>query len=446
MARQPTIQLSPIKLPLAPPRYDPVDQDRTRHLIEELLQGLQSQALKPGPGVTITQTPRGQTTISAIPSPVMPPFLDVIDGFDGEPGPPGAAGAAGVAGAAGPAGVSMLALDGQDGQDGEPGPPGAAGAAGTNGTNGAAGAAGAQGAPGIDGQDAEETSFAGLLGIPNLEQLVGMLQAKHGGTGVDASAAANGKLLIGNGSGLQLGDVASADASLTITKSAGALDLSVVTVPVSGLPPWVKFAADTQPSSANTEDDEFNSSTLNGKWTETITGSPTINYDTTLRGHYMMKSTATSNQNVIASQTAPALSAYTLAARVRMPFSVSAALVRLFIADATTLANAFIIQVNGNGTVSVVKRVAGTPTTIVTTSGFTGDFENAILYLQKTAANTWRFAYSINGWSWSSIGPTTTTTVTFTDAVIGFTLNNGAGYVGDRFACDWFRRDWITLY
>lgn len=46
-----------------------------------------------------------------------------------------------------------------------------------------------------------------------------------GGTGVDTSAAANGKLLIGNGSGLQLGNI-TGDANITVTNNAGGIALS----------------------------------------------------------------------------------------------------------------------------------------------------------------------------------------------------------------------------
>jgi len=70
-------------------------------------------------------------------------------------------------------------------------------------------------------------SFSGSLGQFGTLTLGSELGVQYGGTGVDGSGATNGQLLIGNGSGYQLGNIASEDGSVTITNSEGGIDLSV---------------------------------------------------------------------------------------------------------------------------------------------------------------------------------------------------------------------------
>jgi fibronectin-binding autotransporter adhesin len=66
------------------------------------------------------------------------------------------------------------------------------------------------------------------LNIASGTNVSGILAAANGGTGVNASAATNGQLLIGNGGGVQLGNITSAAGSITVTNSAGAIGLAVV--------------------------------------------------------------------------------------------------------------------------------------------------------------------------------------------------------------------------
>ncbi len=63
--------------------------------------------------------------------------------------------------------------------------------------------------------------------IPSLDAskiITGLLAAARGGTGVDSSAAGNGKLLIGNGSGLALANL-TAGSNITITNGAGSIQI-----------------------------------------------------------------------------------------------------------------------------------------------------------------------------------------------------------------------------
>jgi hypothetical protein len=63
------------------------------------------------------------------------------------------------------------------------------------------------------------TFASGVLGLPN------PLTAVNGGTGLDNSAAGDGKLLIGNGSGFTLANL-TAGSNVTITNSAGGIEIA----------------------------------------------------------------------------------------------------------------------------------------------------------------------------------------------------------------------------
>lgn len=77
-------------------------------------------------------------------------------------------------------------------------------------------------------------SFRGLVAndIPNLPAskiTTGILGVARGGTGVDGSAAANGSLLIGNGTGYTLATLTGTANQITITNAAGSITLSIST-------------------------------------------------------------------------------------------------------------------------------------------------------------------------------------------------------------------------
>jgi hypothetical protein len=406
--------VAPIKLPIAPERYDKVDQERTRHMIEMFIRQLQSAGLVGIDPVTVTQDNKGQTVIG-------------VTGAVGPAGPPGTTGAQGL---------SVPGRDGEEGMEGPPGPPGAKGASGP------------AGPPGLDGQDSDETRgpLSMLLGIPTLDQLMGILLAKHGGTGVDASAAANGKLLIGNGTGLQLGDLASADASIIYTKTAGAIDLSVVSVPLSGLPPWVQYAADSPPTTIRAEDDEFNSTTLNAKWTETKTGSPSIDYDTTMRSHYKFRGVANNNNVFVTQAYAPGSVDTQLTARIRWSGDTGNAAAAIWFGDSsgTTLTEAIGARLQNPSTSQVfqlVSRESGVSTNRASVTLGAG-FTSFVVHLQRVGTS-WTAYFSNDGWNFFKVG-SFTKSLTIANILFQFTAGSSAD-TNDRMGLDWIRRDYQVL-
>jgi hypothetical protein len=214
------------------------------------------------------------------------------------------------------------------------------------------------------------------------------------------------------------------------------------------LPPWIAYAADTKPSSGHTEDDEFDSSSLDAKWTASIIGSPTHNIDTTMRSHYMFQPTGNS-QSIQLTQAFSPGGDTAVTARFRGSFNIAGTQVRMYLSDSngTTLANA-VAAVWGapSGAQMVVKllsRDSSVSTDRVTLNTNTPpEFTEIILHLQRVG-NLWTVFYSSNGWSYYQIG---TFSKTFTVAGIVLSLigaTSGATNQ-ERLAIDWFRRDFVT--
>lgn len=74
-------------------------------------------------------------------------------------------------------------------------------------------------------------TFLSTVAITGALTLTVKLTAGNGGTGIDGSAAANGRLLIGNGAGYTLANVTSTGATIGITNGAGTISLETLKVP-----------------------------------------------------------------------------------------------------------------------------------------------------------------------------------------------------------------------
>lgn len=215
----------------------------------------------------------------------------------------------------------------------------------------------------------------------------------------------------------------------------------------SGSPPWVQYAADSPPGSTQTEDDEFNASSLDAKWTQSIVaGSPTIDIDTTARSHYCMTVPSTSQCQVFLRQSFGNTD-LSIAARVRMgPLNASPPSCRLFAQDnsGNSLTEAMSVLWQGNEEIHLQSRESGTPNSRGSRIGLGSGITSFILYLRRSG-NTWTGWYSLDGWAWLRLG---SHSKTFTVAAIGIGFTSAAtanSIPGERFMCDWFRRDWITL-
>ena len=502
------LPFSPFKLPLAPDRYDREDQDRTRRMLELVLRQLQALSLVGGTGITVQNPTPGKVVISSQSAPAvgMPPLggegadgdddrfavpgppgasitgpagpqglsipgRDGEEGQEGPPGPPGATGATGSSGATGAQGAqgqSVPGMDGEEGQEGPPGPPGPAGAAGTSGSTGATGATGPQGPPGFDGVS-EHEGHEILMGLPSSVALLsslGLLPTANLGTGSATNAvflrgdqawATPGATSGGTGqTAWTKGDLLYSNNTNSVAKLAVGASTQVlgvasgipswVTVAGGVLPPWVAYAADTQPSSSHTEDDEFDSSSLNAKWTETKTGSPSIDYDTTMRSHYKFRGVANNNAVIVTQAFAPGAVDTSLTARIRWSGDTGGAAANIWFGDSsgTTLTEgiaARLINPTNSQTFVLVSRDGGVTTNRATVTLGAG-FTSFVVHLQRVS-NLWSAHFSNDGWNFFRVG---TFSKTFTIANIHFQFVAGSTVdAADRMGLDWIRRDYQTL-
>ncbi|MFO0862814.1 MAG: hypothetical protein U0516_03770 [Candidatus Saccharibacteria bacterium] len=119
------------------------------------------------------------------------------------------------------------------GKNGLPGASGVNGAAGPAGSAGPAGAAGAQGPAGPAGSGGLSSVVNDVNVTGNLAASVltlgwqGQLSPTRGGTGIDGSAAPNGSLLIGNGSGYTLANINGTANQINVNNGAGSIQLSL---------------------------------------------------------------------------------------------------------------------------------------------------------------------------------------------------------------------------
>jgi hypothetical protein len=201
------------------------------------------------------------------------------------------------------------------------------------------------------------------------------------------------------------------------------------------------------PGSPNTEDDEFDSSSLDAKWTQSLTGAPTVNIDTSVPSCYIAQLQAGG-----AARTAQIEQTYAPAG----DFSITAKAIGLFRqsdlsvdlwAMNTAESEGFLIQhrfgatapetsfltidassFNDRGTL-VIGLAAGTVDTLY-------------IHLQRvgTTLSAW---YSFDGLSFGRIN---TNTKTFTVNKIRLRANMTSSATVPVWAgWDWVRRDWITF-
>lgn len=82
-------------------------------------------------------------------------------------------------------------------------------------------------------------SLAVLNSVSNANWSGTVLSSTNGGTGVNGGAAANGRLLIGNGTGYTLANLSTSNPALVITNGAGSINLTVDTTSIVATKAWI---------------------------------------------------------------------------------------------------------------------------------------------------------------------------------------------------------------
>lgn len=214
----------------------------------------------------------------------------------------------------------------------------------------------------------------------------------------------------------------------------------------AAVPEWVSGHPDTPPPNANAEDDEFESATLAGKWTQTLANSATADVHTTQKSHYWAKFTA-SNQNAQLTQPAPTgTGAFSLTAKMFMGLTPGGSTPAVYIKALDTVGNNGMytkLYLSGTAWLASQLRNSGGGFTDLGVLTLGAPRTHIYLHLQRKAGNVWESWISLDGRAWLKL---VSTTFSFTVNTIGMGLDAGNSLTANGMCgVDWFRRDWLTL-
>lgn len=210
------------------------------------------------------------------------------------------------------------------------------------------------------------------------------------------------------------------------------------------LPAWITGHPDTPPSSPATESDEFESSTLNVKWTESVSGAAR-DIHTSQLSHYWVDFTAASQSAALA-QTAPSgTGLFSLTSKVFFGLTAGTGLQLLCGVEDAGSTNGMWAKVSLSGTsmqVGCLKNAGGAFTDNNTTV-ISPAKTHIYLHVQRNASNVWEVWVSQDGRAWFFVS---TQTLSFTVAKLIWSASSGTvltrrGKVGT----DWIRYNWLTL-
>lgn len=231
-----------------------------------------------------------------------------------------------------------------------------------------------------------------------------------------------------------------AGANVTITH--GASSITIAAASGGGGAP----SPDDPPSSPNTEDDEFDSSTLDAKWTETLTGAPTVDIDTSIPSCYVAKLQAggAARASLLEQSYAPA-GDFSVSAKAFGSFSEANDESSLWVLDSGEQ-EGFVIQWRRGATnleVLLYTLTSGSLSATATiTVGDTHEGDAMYLHFQRigTTCTGW---FSHRGLSFRRLA-SATKTFTMHHVELRTRMESTATipYWG---GWDWFRRDWRTF-
>lgn len=202
-----------------------------------------------------------------------------------------------------------------------------------------------------------------------------------------------------------------------------------------------------------TEDDGFDSSSLNAKWTRTTGGTaPTSVYNDPSARSCALAKFGTADGSVVYTQPfVPGSADFSITAKFHLSPNTAAQLVNLRVTDSAVVDGIRVAAYrhgSGNLTLQLLELQSGG-------GGFTNLIEitetvamGAIpiyLHIQRVSG-TWTILYGWSGIGWISkpiSSAAWTSTKSFTVAKINFELSQAGATTKSRIACDWFRRDWF---
>jgi hypothetical protein len=247
---------------------------------------------------------------------------------------------------------------------------------------------------------------------------------------------------------VELGDLADVDTS-------GVADGDVLTYD-SGSGDWLPVAPsasggglaspDDPPGSPNTEDDEFDSSSLDAKWTQSLTGAPSVDIDTTWPSHYMAELQAGgSKREARITQAYVPAGDFSLTAKCVGAFCETDAACVLWALNSAGTDGMLVQFRRGVSNMEVVFYTldASAFNARVTVTVGTGESTDTMYLHMQRVGTSLQAAYSHNGRSFRHLG---THTKTYTQEIVRLTSTlEATNTVKVRAGWDWIRRDWLTL-
>lgn len=199
---------------------------------------------------------------------------------------------------------------------------------------------------------------------------------------------------------------------------------------------------DRPPAVANPEDDEFNAGVKDAKWTQTLSLTAAASYNPAWAPSCVGATfTGAGRLDLVQAYTAASLFAVTTKFHVPPIFNNQRCWVQ-FLDTAGTTGTTVIVDGTGSNTrLLFLTQAAGVYTTR-TTHTLNFGVTTWYLHMQRNAANVWQPAWSSNGVSWQLMS-SFAFTVTITKLQVLLDQNGSTN--GCRMACDWVRRDWLTV-
>jgi hypothetical protein len=234
-----------------------------------------------------------------------------------------------------------------------------------------------------------------------------------------------------------------AGTDITITHGAGTITIaSTASGGGGGL-----ASPDDPPASPNTEDDEFDSASLDAKWTQTLSNAPTIDIDTDWPSHYVMQAASGAIRSAEIEQAYAPAGDFALTFKAVGLFSLQDHVVDLWIEEAddsdgflcqylrwtdTTVRARFVEITGGGGTFNEKGNI--------NVAGDAGIDQLYVHYQRVGTSNSmW---YSLNGRAFRLVGAFTKS---YTPTKFHFRLYSPDTTGGQWMGIDWVRRDWMVL-
>ena len=216
-------------------------------------------------------------------------------------------------------------------------------------------------------------------------------------------------------------------------------------VKISNLPSGGGYSAlwspDIPPSSPNTEDDEFNSSTLDAKWTKD-TDAAADDVDTTWPSHAFAKFTGDQYYSLEQDYAPAGQFSLTMKAHFAQQANYQQVFIEIWDSPGTTGVQ-FGYAYNGGSRKAFIHSITSGSWTYDVRTLTLSPTNTIYLHIQRDGSNNWRIAVSFDGFSFWVVGSTYSKTFSVDHFKIGIDQNNAT--IPMLAGIDWVRRDWITL-